>query len=421
MKKLVKIITALSLMFALVACKNNIAETEAVVTTVTEFYRTIAVASSNGEVYVAHKDGEKIKAYDGMLLVDGDKVEVGKESDLTLNVDSDKHLFAEENTLFTINAQGTEESNQTQIVLDSGSVLCQIKEKLKDSESFDVVTKSSTMSVRGTVFRTSVITSSDENAYEMVEVYDGKVWSSISEADEEVTLEPGQCAMVQQGTDDKAASYVTEDQIDSTFWDSNDTNMYVTKETGTGSPVLKIAYNKLSNKVVGQLIVISEEGTELSLSTEELTKLDERIKANEQKTKEQIAQEALEKGITNETDFRSGALNDDICAEYGHTIVTVNGVKQCTVCGRKFNDTYKETEQDTANREALEQEGLGDITLPSGKASKKVDSDTFDEAETDNLKQNEQGTKSNQDSNNDAQKETFEESGELLDGKGPQQ
>ena len=366
MKKYTKLLIILSLVLSLFACNKKAEEVVEEAKVEETYYRRIAVASIEGTVTVKHADGQELSAYEGMLLFDGDDVLVNDESSLVLDVDSDKHLFAEAKTHFILSAKGDEDSNQTKIHLEDGSVLCQIQEKLKDGESFDIETSSSTMCVRGTVFRVSMLSSEDQtDKYQMVEVYNGKVWSNIDKTNDEVTLEPGQCALIKDATEEKDAAYVRADQIDEDFWNSPDTNIQVSKEDGTGSAVLNIAYNKLSSKVVDNLVTISDSGQELSLTKEELTDLSATAVKNEEKAAAESAKKEVPVGVLNENDFRSGALNDDICAQYGHTIITVNGVRQCSICGRQFSSEYVDTDKDKANAKAAEESGMPmNIVLP---------------------------------------------------------
>ena len=360
MKKLSRIVVVIMLLITFAGCNKSASNS---VKNLEDSYRTIVVASCSGEVTIAHNgESNLVNAYEGMSLLDGDTVTVGEKSNLTLDVDSDKHLFVEPNTKFYLVAEGDEDSNRTKIKLETGSVLCQIQEKLKDDESFDIETVSSTMSVRGTVFRVSLMESTDNSNYEMVEVYNGKVWSNIADTENEVTLEPGQCALIKEDKDGTNATFVTDDQIDEAFWNSSDTNMKVTKDEGTGSPVLSIAYNKLSSNVLSNLNTISESGQELSVTKEEITQLEEIKKIEEYQA---------EIGVTNADEFRSGAANDEICAQNGHLIIRVNGVEQCVVCGKKFSSEYQKTEKDKAATEKAKENGFNfeDFTLPEGSQS----------------------------------------------------
>lgn len=332
----------------------------------TEAYRTVTIASINGSATVKHKDGQSIAAYEGMNLFDGDDIIVDENSNLIIDADSDKHLLAESGSHFWLSIEGTEDCTKTRINLDAGAVLCQIEEKLTDGESFDVSTASSTMCVRGTVFRVNAIKSLNNEQYNMVEVYDGKVWSYIGEEveeietgsdEEQVVLEPGQCALIKESTDGSQASYVTSDQIDANSWKSDDYSIVVKDTEGKGSPILTIAYNKLPSVVVDQLTAISEGGTELSVNKEELEKLSVTSSERESNLGEKDVHQALiVPGVI--VDEHRSDLNDDICAEYGHSIITVNGVRQCSICGLKFSEEYQDTEKDKANYEAMVEQGM---------------------------------------------------------------
>lgn len=343
MKNLLKYLIVFMMMLTLVGCKNkveaNTEKNEEIITKETECYRSIMVSAISGSVKVTHSNGETVDAYEGLKLVNGDNVCVAEESNLTLDVDSDKHLFAEANTCFALHVEGTEENDKTTIQLEDGSVLCQIKEKLQNDDSFEIKTATSTMCVRGTVFRVSLINSNaDNNNYELVEVYDGKVWSNINETNNEVTLEPGECALIKDDQNNASGNYVTDDQIDETFWNSSDSNMYVTKEEGTGNAVLKIAYNKLSSKVLDNLVTITESGQELVVEKEQLEQLNEVKKYEEAKKVEKL------------NENRGGAANEEtICAEVGHTIILINGIQTCAICGRAFTSDYIPTQQEKDN------------------------------------------------------------------------
>lgn len=115
-----------------------------------ESYRVISVTEHNGTSTVTRGGGEQIALYDGLSLQSGDDVVTGAGADLTMLIDSDKYLYAEENTHFWLEASGKEGSSQTTIHLEDGSVLFRLDTKLNAAESFLLSTPSATMSVRGT-------------------------------------------------------------------------------------------------------------------------------------------------------------------------------------------------------------------------------------------------------------------------------
>ena len=327
-----------------------------------ETYRVITVSTLEGSAYVKHSDGQIVNAFEGMNLYDGDTITVDENSNMVIDADSDKHLLAEAGTSFSLTAEGTEELNNTKINLLSGSVLCEINEKLKDGESFDVVTASSTMCVRGTVFRVASIKSATKEVYDMVEVYDGKVWSSIDNTDDELTLDPGQCALIRNANEEKEAAYISANQINTDSWDSDDFS-FVVDETieADGSLTLPIAYNKLPSVVVDQLVAITDSGKELSISKEELSKVSEVTHQRDDNAGDTSAnKQVVIPGVI--YDEKRSTLNDHICDEIGHTIILVNGVRQCTICGMKFNDDYVESEIEIANTQAFKEEtGFSEI------------------------------------------------------------
>ena len=77
-----------------------------------ETYRTIAVLNVQGSSIVNRK-GEENAVYGGMHLYSGDAVSVKANSHLTLQVDLDKYLFAQENTEFYVEADGDEDCGIT--------------------------------------------------------------------------------------------------------------------------------------------------------------------------------------------------------------------------------------------------------------------------------------------------------------------
>lgn len=119
-------------------------------TTTGESYRVVSVDEHNGESSLTRGGGEVIALYDGLNLQSGDDVVTGSGADATLAVDSDKYLYAEENTHFWLEAEGREGSSRTSIHVEDGSVLFRLDTKLNAAESFQVSTPNATMSIRGT-------------------------------------------------------------------------------------------------------------------------------------------------------------------------------------------------------------------------------------------------------------------------------
>ena len=138
-----------------------------------ESKRNISVEEVNGDTVVTSQS-KQTDAYKGMQLISGDCVEVKESSDLTLLIDMDKHLYANQNTRFAIEALNESKLIKTRIVLEDGCTLIGIDNKLGANESFKVSTPNATMAVRGTVFYVTVSDSEEGKKTELV-VKEGSV------------------------------------------------------------------------------------------------------------------------------------------------------------------------------------------------------------------------------------------------------
>lgn len=138
-------------------------------------YRNIRVEDLNGTSKVTSGTGV-IDAFKGQNLKSGDKVAVGEKSDLTLALDSDKHVYAKELTKFRIEAFGVSGKDSRIVIrLEKGSILNEIDNKLLPSESYVVESTNASMSVRGTVFSVSVFFDAEGLCHTVVEVSEGVV------------------------------------------------------------------------------------------------------------------------------------------------------------------------------------------------------------------------------------------------------
>lgn len=145
-------------------------------------YRSILVKDVKGTVDVV---GEKNngQAYAGQRLYSGDDVTVNAQSELTMCMDNDKYVYADENTHFRLEASSTKESSKIKIVMDKGSELNVLNAKLGVDDSYEVDTPNSTMSVRGTTFRMTVYNGNDGYIYTLLEVEKGEVLAKLKLTD----------------------------------------------------------------------------------------------------------------------------------------------------------------------------------------------------------------------------------------------
>ncbi|MBO6089265.1 MAG: hypothetical protein J6P37_03000, partial [Lachnospiraceae bacterium] len=117
--------------------------------------RLVSIIDMDGTCYV-FRDGEKIKASLNMALLDGDIVEATKGF-ARIMLDEDKLLYLEKGTRIGIIATGDAETSKTSIVVERGSVMTEVLNKLSKDSSFTVVTANTVMNIRGTKTLTQVI------------------------------------------------------------------------------------------------------------------------------------------------------------------------------------------------------------------------------------------------------------------------
>ena len=170
-----------------------------------EGYRSIAVDDVRGSVDVVGETNNG-QAYKGERLYSGDDVNVQKASELTMVMDNDKYVYADEETHFRLEANSDSESSRIKIILDKGSELNVLNSKLGENDSYEVDTPNSTMSVRGTKFRVTVYTGPDGFVYTLVEVEEGEVLTRLKTSDGtyngvEKVLTAGQSVLIRGNSD----------------------------------------------------------------------------------------------------------------------------------------------------------------------------------------------------------------------------
>lgn len=115
-------------------------------------YRFVEVEDFDGKVKVT-RDDDQVEVFEGLRLQPSDKVATKEDSSIELLVDTDKHIYAEENTTLVIEATGDEEEGKVLVKLKEGNALFEIENKLNDESTFEVKSPNATISVRGTIFR----------------------------------------------------------------------------------------------------------------------------------------------------------------------------------------------------------------------------------------------------------------------------
>ncbi len=143
-------------------------------------YRTIVAAQVSGTVLVSNDKKQDVPAYEGMALYDGDRISVGENASLTVELDGDKYMMAEAGTKFRLEATGKAGSEKTVIHLESGAALTRIKNALNEDQSYVVETPNSVISVRGTVWRTSYSENAQSGPITLCQVFGGLVEMAVA-------------------------------------------------------------------------------------------------------------------------------------------------------------------------------------------------------------------------------------------------
>ena len=298
-------------------------------------YRTIAIEELNGTTRVSNNSTTE-DAYVGQHLKSGDDVKVEKSSDLTLGLDSDKYVYAKENTHFWVEAQGKSDNTRTIIKLDEGSALCRIDNKLKDTEAFQIDTPNSTMSVRGTVFKTETSIDSTGDRYTCVDVFEGAV-------NIQVKMENGQNTSENRTIGAGERAVIRSNKNISEFVKGND----------------EIVYEELTQGEALFLGKVIDDGRDITISKEllydivEITDHDYSLKSSETEAS------CTEDGYYYEVCSICNAEGEKIIIQkLGHDYVEdkENGIKVCSRCGNKIEADQQEKADEVEENEVKEDE-----------------------------------------------------------------
>ena len=291
-----------------------------------ETARTIVVEETNGTTIVLDEAKESTNAYKGMHLFSGNDVTVQKISDLTMLLDMDKYLYAEERTHFWLEAAGSQENSQTVIYLDEGAELNRIVTPLESGSVYRVNTPNSTMAVRGTVFRVEVRKGKDGKTYAYLCVFSGSVKVELKNTEGEFngiteTFEAGEAAAIR--ADEEISEFI------------------VGADGNIASP---IDYSTLPTGTLEKIIEYIDDGDEIVVDIEELEKILEERKEEEE-------HEHDWKTVTvRKADCSHEGLEHTVCAECGE----VKGEKTIPVTAHKISAGWTTQEEATCTAKGLQ-------------------------------------------------------------------
>lgn len=209
-----------------------------------EAFRSIMVYDVKGSAVIERETVGAMNAAENLYLESGDRVSVAADSSMRMKLDDDKYVMAEPDTVFSVEAEGTEADSRTRICLEQGAITNEIQHPLSEGSQYETSTPNSVMAVRGTIYRVEL--SVDENGDQNTKLccFQGKVATKPVLSDgtygEEILVPAGSELVVYQD--------------------------------GTMGEVSGIAYDELPRQAVVNLLDMMENGQEVSvISKEELT------------------------------------------------------------------------------------------------------------------------------------------------------
>ena len=233
-----------------------------------DVYRSIRIVELDGGVKIARENIGDLDASVNMNLISGDRVSTDAGSYVVLRLDDDKYVMLGEQGAMQVEAEGSAAAGKTKICLESGSVLNEIQNPLGADSTYEIVTPSATMSVRGTVFEAR----SDENGTVDLLVYEGKV---------AVNLEDGT-----EASDENTVLYLGGEYAQIASTDGKPE--FVTEHSFIGE-------EQIDAQMISRLLTINDSGRTLNFGRAEKEELEERAAAAAQTKAEEDASQNEEK------------------------------------------------------------------------------------------------------------------------------
>lgn len=118
-----------------------------------EYFRSVLVYELDGSAVIERADIGTIDAAENLYLESGDRVSVKEDSMMRMKLDDDKYITAEADTVFSLEAKGSEQDSKTRINLEQGAITNEIQNPLSKDSIYETAAPNSIMAVRGTVYR----------------------------------------------------------------------------------------------------------------------------------------------------------------------------------------------------------------------------------------------------------------------------
>lgn len=140
-----------------------------------EAFRSILVYEVEGTAVIERESVGSMNAAENLYLESGDRVSIGQDSSMRMKLDDDKYVMAEADTIFSIEAEGTDVNSKTKICLEQGAITNEIQNPLSKDSQYETFTPNSVMAVRGTIYRAEIFIDKNGNQSTKVCCFQGKV------------------------------------------------------------------------------------------------------------------------------------------------------------------------------------------------------------------------------------------------------
>ena len=137
-----------------------------------ESCRSIRVVELKGDVSIDREGVGSLEASVNMDLISGDRISTSEDAYVVLQLDEDKYVMLGEQGAIQVHASGNAVDGRTQIHLEIGTIVNDIRNPLSQNSTYEIVTPGGAMSVRGTVFEARW--HPDDSMGELV-IYEGSV------------------------------------------------------------------------------------------------------------------------------------------------------------------------------------------------------------------------------------------------------
>lgn len=171
----------------------------------TDSYRSILIYQLEGKAEIEREGTGTIAAASNLYLESGDKVKLDHDSSMRLKLDDDKYIMVEENSILSIQAEGSDKDSKTSITLEQGAITNEIQNKLNGESTYEVNSPNSIMAVRGTIFRAEGFVDETGRHQTKISTFDGTVGfqpvAPDGSKEKEILVEAGKESVVQSTQD----------------------------------------------------------------------------------------------------------------------------------------------------------------------------------------------------------------------------